>query len=192
MAQVASAVVKPTEPASPRANPVADRVEALTTSMAQALSLNPGQVEKVRAINEGAVRSVEHARSRYRQEPAKLRSYVESVSLSRLGAFERRTEPGPVCQVPAEARGENGHPYRARQPEQSDSRPTCRPRRRADILRRGAAVSARRRTTRNGVVQRRPGRQALAPILLITAVAGSCAATGRHAELRNATVRRPG
>ena len=84
MAQVASAVVKPTEPVSPRANPVADRVEALTTSMSQALSLNPAQVEKVRAINEGAVRSVEHARSRYRQEPAKLRSYVEAVGLSRL------------------------------------------------------------------------------------------------------------
>ncbi|WP_223649085.1 hypothetical protein [Hymenobacter psoromatis] len=84
MAQVASAVVKTTEPVSPRANPVADRVEALTTSMTQALGLTPAQVEKVRAINEGAVRSVEHARARYQQDPAKLRDYMEAVGLSRL------------------------------------------------------------------------------------------------------------
>ncbi|MGI4821284.1 MAG: hypothetical protein ACRYFV_08745 [Janthinobacterium lividum] len=62
----------------------AARVEALTTSMAQALSLTPAQIEKVRAINTTAVRNVETARQRYGQEPAKLRSYIDDVSLARL------------------------------------------------------------------------------------------------------------
>ena len=84
MAQMASAVVKPAEPVSPRPSSVADRAEALTTNMTQALGLSPAQVEKVRAINTGAVRSLESARVRYRQEPAKLRGYAEEVGLSRL------------------------------------------------------------------------------------------------------------
>ena len=60
------------------------RVEALTNSMAQALSLTPAQIEKVRAINTTAVRNVETARQRYGQEPAKLRGYIDDVSLARL------------------------------------------------------------------------------------------------------------
>ena len=119
MAQVASAVVKPTEPVSPRANPVTDRVEALTTSMTQALSLNPAQTEKVRAINEGAVRSVEHARGRYRQEPAKLRDYIEAVGLSRLERLKDVLNPAQFAKyqqkreekmgIPA-VRGNQGNP----------------------------------------------------------------------------------
>ncbi|RZL16026.1 MAG: hypothetical protein EOO62_02450 [Hymenobacter sp.] len=68
----------------PAATTAADRTDALTNNMAQALSLTPAQVEKVRAINTTAVRNVEAARQRYAQEPTKLRSYVEDISLARL------------------------------------------------------------------------------------------------------------
>ncbi len=76
-----TALTNTTRPASTTA---ADRTQALTTNMAQALSLTPAQTEKVRAINTTAVRNVETARQRYGQEPAKLRSYIEDISLARL------------------------------------------------------------------------------------------------------------
>jgi len=84
MAQLASAVVKPTDPVSPRPSSVADRVEALTVNMTQALSLSPAQVEKVRVVNTNSVRNLEAARVRYRQEPTKLRGYIEDIGLARL------------------------------------------------------------------------------------------------------------
>ncbi|MGI4762780.1 MAG: hypothetical protein ACRYF0_18865 [Janthinobacterium lividum] len=71
-------------PATQAVTSAAVRTEALTTSMAQALSLTPAQIEKVRAINTTAVRNVETARQRYSQEPAKLRGYIDDVSLARL------------------------------------------------------------------------------------------------------------
>ena len=76
-----TALANTTRPATTTA---ADRTEALTTNMAQALSLTPAQVEKVRAINTTAVRNVEAARQRYGQAPAKLRNYIEDISLARL------------------------------------------------------------------------------------------------------------
>ncbi len=69
--------------AAPSATAAA-RAEALTTNMTQALGLTPAQQEKVRAINVNSVRNVETARQRYSQEPAKLRSYIDDVSLARL------------------------------------------------------------------------------------------------------------
>ena len=84
MAQLASAVVRTAEPVSPRLNSVADRAEALTVNMTQALSLNSAQVEKVRVINTNSVRNLEAARVRFRQEPNKLRGYIEDIGLARL------------------------------------------------------------------------------------------------------------
>ncbi len=84
MAQLASAVVRAAEPVSPRLNSVADRAEALTVNMTQALSLNSAQVEKVRVINTNSVRNLEAARVRFRQEPTKLRGYIEDIGLARL------------------------------------------------------------------------------------------------------------
>ncbi len=78
-----TASTKP-QPAETATDAAAARVEALTTSMSQALRLTPAQTERVRAINTTAVRNVEAARRRYRDEPQKLRSYVESVGLARL------------------------------------------------------------------------------------------------------------
>lgn len=52
--------------------------------MTQALSLNPAQVEKVRVINMNSVRNLEAARVRFRQEPTKLRGYIEDIGLARL------------------------------------------------------------------------------------------------------------
>lgn len=83
-AQLALAITKPTEPISPRPNSVADRAEALTVNMTQALSLSPTQVEKVRAINVNSVRNLEAARVRYKQDPTKLRGYIEDIGLARL------------------------------------------------------------------------------------------------------------
>jgi len=73
------AVVTPPAPTN-----AAARAEALTTNMTQALGLTPAQQEKVRAINSTAVRNVETARQSYGQEPAKLRGYIDDVSLARL------------------------------------------------------------------------------------------------------------
>ncbi|TDN40161.1 hypothetical protein E4631_17785 [Hymenobacter sp. UV11] len=84
MAQLASATIKAAEPVAPRPTSVADRAEALTVNMTQALSLNPAQVEKVRLINTNSVRNLEAARVRYRQEPAKLRGSIEDIGLARL------------------------------------------------------------------------------------------------------------
>jgi hypothetical protein len=84
MAQLASAVVRAADPVSPRPSTVTDRVEALTVNMTQALSLNAAQVEKVRVINTNSVRNLEAARVRFRQEPTKLRGYIEDIGLARL------------------------------------------------------------------------------------------------------------
>jgi Spy/CpxP family protein refolding chaperone len=73
-----------TSVATPPADAVATRANALTTNMAQALGLTPAQTEKVRAINVTSVRNVETARLRYRQEPGTLRSRIEEVGLARL------------------------------------------------------------------------------------------------------------
>lgn len=60
------------------------RADALTTSMTQPLGLTPAQVEKVRVINLNSVRNVEAARLRYRQDPTKLRGYIDDIGLARL------------------------------------------------------------------------------------------------------------
>lgn len=52
--------------------------------MTQALGLTPAQVEKVRVINTNSVRRVEAARGRFRQDPAKLRGYIEDIGIARL------------------------------------------------------------------------------------------------------------
>ena len=69
---------------APTPTSAAARAEALTANMTQALGLTPAQQEKVRVINANSVRNVETARQRYGQEPAKLRSYIDDVSLARL------------------------------------------------------------------------------------------------------------
>ena len=77
----------PKKPASAASAPAAtadERVNALTTNMAQALSLTPAQIEKVRDINTKSVRNVEAARQRYGQNPTKLRGYIEDIGLARL------------------------------------------------------------------------------------------------------------
>lgn len=90
-AQHASRPTPPAQAARSTTQPVpapnasaAARAEALTTNMTQALGLTPAQQEKVRAINTTSVRNVETARQRYGQEPAKLRGYIDDVSLARL------------------------------------------------------------------------------------------------------------
>jgi len=93
LAQTAAA---PTQHASVKpatADATVARAEALTTNMAQALSLTPAQVEKVRAINLTAVRNVEAARQLYRQEPAKLKSYIDDVGLARLDRIKEVLTP---------------------------------------------------------------------------------------------------
>jgi hypothetical protein len=72
----------PTAPANEAT--IATRANALTTNMAQALGLTPAQVEKVRTINTNSVRNVEAARQRFRQDPTKLRGYIEDIGLARL------------------------------------------------------------------------------------------------------------
>lgn len=63
---------------------IAARADALTANIAQALSLAPAQVEKVRVINLNSVRNVEAARQHYMQQPAKLQGYIQEVGLARL------------------------------------------------------------------------------------------------------------
>ena len=72
----------PTPPATTAS--IENRANALTTNMAQALGLTPAQVEKVQAINIKSVRNVEAARVRFRQDPGKLRGYIEDIGLARL------------------------------------------------------------------------------------------------------------
>lgn len=69
------------------------RADALTANMAQALALTPAQVEKVRAINLTSVCNVETARQHYSQEPAKLKSYIDDVSLARLDRIKEVLTP---------------------------------------------------------------------------------------------------
>lgn len=84
-AQVASTARKPQPaPAGAAATSVEDRANALTANMSQALGLTPAQVEKVRAVNLNSVRKVEAARQHFRQEPGKLRDYIEEIGLARL------------------------------------------------------------------------------------------------------------
>ena len=61
--------------------------------MASALSLTPAQVEKVRDINTKAVRNVEAARQRYKDNPTKLRGYVEDIGLARLDQLKEVLTP---------------------------------------------------------------------------------------------------
>ncbi|MBJ6144906.1 hypothetical protein [Hymenobacter sp. BT559] len=90
-AQVASTVKKPTATAVPTS--VEDRANALTTNMAQALGLTPAQVEKVRVVNTNSVRNVEAARQRFRQDPTKLRGYIEDIGLARLEQLKEVLTP---------------------------------------------------------------------------------------------------
>jgi hypothetical protein len=82
VAQVAPAPKKTAAPATTAS--IESRANALTTNMAQALGLTPAQVEKVRTINTNSVRNVEAARVRFRQDPGKLRGYIEDIGLARL------------------------------------------------------------------------------------------------------------
>jgi hypothetical protein len=90
---VASTPAQAPKTTAQAATPAAARADALTTNMAQALSLTPAQIEKVRAINLTAVRNVETARQLYKQEPAKLKSYVEDVGLARLDRLKEVLTP---------------------------------------------------------------------------------------------------
>jgi len=74
----------PAPTAAPSEATVQSRADALTTNMTQGLGLTPAQTEKVRTINVSSVRNVEAARLRYRQDPAKLRSYIDEIGLARL------------------------------------------------------------------------------------------------------------
>jgi hypothetical protein len=86
MAQTTASVAhqSPKEPTQPVSASASARAEALTANMSQALALTPAQTEKVRAINLASVRNVEAARQRYHENPAKLKSYIDDVSLARL------------------------------------------------------------------------------------------------------------
>jgi len=92
-AQVASTVKKPTATAGAASTSVEDRANALTTNMAQALGLTPAQAEKVRVINTNSVRNVEAARQRFRQDPTKLRGYIEDIGLARLEQLKEVLTP---------------------------------------------------------------------------------------------------
>jgi hypothetical protein len=81
-APTAHPAASPTPPATTAS--VEARANALTTNMTQALGLTPAQVEKVRVINTNSVRNVEAARMRFRQDPGKLRGYIEDIGLARL------------------------------------------------------------------------------------------------------------
>jgi hypothetical protein len=85
-AQGAPANKKATIPTPPATSSVSieTRATALTANMTQALGLTPAQVEKVRVINTNSVRNVEAARVRFRQDPGKLRGYIEDIGLARL------------------------------------------------------------------------------------------------------------
>ncbi len=94
VAQVAPAAKKtasPTPPAS--AESIETRANALTTNMAQGLGLTPAQTEKVRVINTKSVSNVEAARQRFRQDPAKLRSYIDDIGLARLDQLKEVLTP---------------------------------------------------------------------------------------------------
>ena len=91
LAQTAPAPKKPVSAAT--ATTAEDRVTALTANMASALSLTPAQVEKVRDINTKAVRNVEAARQRYKDNPTKLRGYVEDIGLARLDQLKEVLTP---------------------------------------------------------------------------------------------------
>ncbi|TVT43201.1 hypothetical protein FNT36_03665 [Hymenobacter setariae] len=91
-AQVASTIKKPAA-AGAAATSVEDRANALTTNMAQALGLTPAQAEKVRVINTNSVRNVEAARQRFRQDPTKLRGYIEDIGLARLEQLKEVLTP---------------------------------------------------------------------------------------------------
>ena len=90
-AQVASTLPRPATAGA--STSVEDRANALTTNMAQALGLTPAQVEKVRAINVKSVRNVETARQRFRQDPTKLRGYIEDIGLARLEQLKEVLTP---------------------------------------------------------------------------------------------------
>lgn len=83
----------PTQAPPATSTSVQARADALTTNMTQALGLTPAQTEKVRAINLTAVRNVETARQLYKQEPAKLKGYVEDVGLARLDRLKEVLTP---------------------------------------------------------------------------------------------------
>lgn len=83
-ARPASRPAPATQPATPNEATIQARADALTTGMTQGLGLNPAQTEKVRVINTNSVRNVETARLRYRQEPARLRAYIDDVGTARL------------------------------------------------------------------------------------------------------------
>jgi hypothetical protein len=89
--QVAPVARKPLAAAS--ATSPEDRANALTANMTPALGLTPAQVEKVRAINLNSVRKVEAARQRFRQEPDKLRGYIEDIGLARLEQLKEVLTP---------------------------------------------------------------------------------------------------
>ncbi|MGI4737410.1 MAG: hypothetical protein ACRYG7_19765 [Janthinobacterium lividum] len=72
---------------------IATRANALTTNMAQGLGLTPTQVEKVRVINTKSVSNVEAARQRFRQDPAKLRGYIDDIGLARLDQLKEVLTP---------------------------------------------------------------------------------------------------
>jgi hypothetical protein len=89
--QVAPVARKPQ--AAANATSPEDRANALTVNMTPALGLMPAQVEKVRTINLNSVRKVEAARQRFRQEPDKLRGYIEDIGLARLEQLKEVLTP---------------------------------------------------------------------------------------------------
>lgn len=92
-AQVAPAARKPLPAPTSTPDNAEARANALTTNMAQGLGLTPAQVEKVRVINTKSVSNVEAARQRFRQDPAKLRGYIDDIGLARLDQLKEVLTP---------------------------------------------------------------------------------------------------
>lgn len=92
-AQLAPAAKKPAPTPATTPDNVEARANALTTNMAQGLGLTPAQTEKVRVINTKSVRNVEAARQRFRQDPAKLRGYIDDIGLARLDQLKEVLTP---------------------------------------------------------------------------------------------------
>lgn len=92
-AQLAPAAKKPVPTPTTTPDNVEARANALTTNMAQGLGLTPAQAEKVRVINTKSVRNVEAARQRFRQDPAKLRGYIDDIGLARLDQLKEVLTP---------------------------------------------------------------------------------------------------
>lgn len=92
---------------------LAQRAQAITTSMVKSLHLNAAQAQKLQAVNLASLQSAETAKEKYKNDPRQAVAYIEMISQGRLSKIKDILTPEQFQQYQQRREEKMGVPQEA-------------------------------------------------------------------------------